>query len=319
VVSLGTTTGWRASARELAAALARAGASVSLVFAGPVPAVRTFALTDLLEALSSRRAAISGIAAHQPSAIIYCSITAALLWPGEGAIWLDATARENRPGRHGVWQRSVEMRRLRQSRLVMPMSAGALRPMRDHCPDPVVVPIPVEPSGPLLTGPARDLAAVAYAGDPVKRRLDVILSAWSRARREGETLVVAGTDTLAPSDGIEVAGMLARAEYRALVRRARLFVTAPRREDYGIAALEALADGCTLVTTPSPGAYPALEVARALDPRLVTDDLAGAIRTALDDPVAGYPERAAALLAPFRHAWIDRTIARDVLPRLMQR
>ena len=52
---------------------------------------------------------------------------------------------------------------------------------------------------------------------------------------------------------VRFTGMLPRDEYRALLRRARVFVTAPRREDYGIAQLEALADGCLLVTTPSPG------------------------------------------------------------------
>jgi hypothetical protein len=319
LVSLGTTPGWRAAADELAGAIRRAGADLAVVTAAPVPRVRTFALTDLVEALASRRAAAAGIAAHRPGAIIYCSITASLLWPVPGAIWLDSTARENRPGRHGVWQRSVEHRRLAQARLVMVMSAGALAPLRERYADPVVVPVPVEPSGPPLTGAARDVTAVAYAGDPVKRRLDLILAAWARARRDGETLVVAGTDTLAPRDGVEVAGRLAPAEYRALLRRARLFVTAPTREDYGIAALEALADGCMLVTTPSPGPYAALALARALDRRLVAEDLSGAIRTALDDPVAGYHWRADELLAPFRRAAVDRTIAGEVLPRLLPR
>ena len=319
VVSLGTTSGLRAAADELVGAIVRAGANVTSVTARPVPRVRTFALTDLAEALSARRAAAGGISAHQPTAIIYCSITAALLWPAPGAIWLDSTARENRPGRHGAWQRTVERRRLSQSRLVMPMSPGTLAPLRDRCANPVVVPVPVEPSGPLLSGAERDVAALAYAGDPVKRRLDLILAAWARARRDGETLVVAGTDTLAPRDGVEVAGRLAPAEYRALLRRARLFVTAPTREDYGIAALEALADGCMLVTTPSPGPYAALALARALDRRLVAEDLSGAIRTALDDPVAGYHWRADELLAPFRRAAVDRTIAGEVLPRLLPR
>ncbi len=96
-----------------------------------------------------------------------------------------------------------------------------------------------------------------------------------------------------------------------------MFVAAPRREDYGIAPLEALADGCVLVTTPAPGPYPALALARELDPRLVGDDLAAAIRTALDDPRPGYAEHAAALLTPFRRAAVDRTLAEDVLPRLL--
>jgi len=131
--------------------------------------------------------------------------------------------------------------------------------------------------------------------------------------------VVAGTDALEPGDGVEVAGRLAPADYRALLRRARGFVAAPRREDYGIAALEALADGCMLVSTPSPGPYPALGLARTLDSRLVSEDLAGALRTALDDPVSGYHLQAAELLEPFARAAVDRTIACDVLPRLTQR
>jgi hypothetical protein len=319
VVSLGTTSGWRTSSSELAQAFARAGARVVLVIAGPAPRVRTFALTDLLEALASRRAAVAGIAAHQPRAVVYCSITAALLAPVPGAIWLDSTARENRPGRHGIWQRSLERRRLAQARLVLPMSIGAVAPLRESYADPVVVPVPVEPSGPLLTGSARDVAAVAYAGDPAKRRLEVILAAWEWARREGETLVVAGTDMLEPRDGVEVAGRLPSEQYRALLRRARVFIAAPRREDYGIAALEALADGAMLVSTPSPGPYAALSLARTLDPRLVSEDLSRAIRAALDDPVSGYHSRAAELLEPFRRAAVDRTISSQVLPRLMSR
>ena len=89
------------------------------------------------------------------------------------------------------------------------------------------------------------------------------------------------------------AGALPRAEYRALLRRARVFVTAPRREDYGQAQLEALADGCLLVTTPAPGPYAALPIARRLDARLVDADLAAALAAALVHPdAAAYAARA---------------------------
>ena len=104
--------------------------------------------------------------------------------------------------------------------------------------------------------------------------------------------------------------------YRA---RARLFVTAPRREDHGIAQLEALADGCMLATSPAPGPYAALPLARALDPRLVGEDLGRVIRTALDAPAPGYAERATAMLAPLNPAAVDRTVADQLLPRLLAR
>ena len=116
---------------------------------------------------------------------------------------------------------------------------------------------------------------------------------------------------------MEVAAALTPDEFRALLGRARLFVAAPTIEDYGIAALEALGNGCRLVTTPSPGPYPALELARELDPRLVGDALPSAIRIALDDPLPGYRERAALLLEPYSRAAMDRTVADTVLPRLL--
>ena len=106
-------------------------------------------------------------------------------------------------------------------------------------------------------------------------------------------------------------------EFRALLRRARVFVAASRREDFGIAQLEALADGAMLVTTPAPGAYPALALARELDPRLVAEDLAPALRAALDDPAPGYGERAAGLVAPFSREAVATTLTQRVLPRLL--
>jgi hypothetical protein len=78
-----------------------------------------------------------------------------------------------------------------------------------------------------------------------------------------------------------------------------------------------LADGCALVTTPSPGPYAALPVARGLDARLVGEDLAGALRAALDSPVAGYGERARAALAPWAPAAVDELVRERLLPALL--
>ena len=81
VVSAANTSGWRIGAEELAASLQRAGARVQTVTANPAPRVRTFALTDLVQARTAREAALRGIAAFEPAAIVYCTIPAALLWP----------------------------------------------------------------------------------------------------------------------------------------------------------------------------------------------------------------------------------------------
>jgi hypothetical protein len=147
-----------------------------------------------------------------------------------------------------------------------------------------------------------------------------VLEAWRRARRDGEELVVAGIeqgDAEPPGDGVRFAGLMEPAEFRALLRRTRVYVTAPRREDYGLTQLEALADGAMLVTTEAPGPYAALAIARDLDARLVGDDLAGALRAALDDPHDDYAERARTALLPFRRGSVDALVQQELLPRLL--
>lgn len=321
IVSLGGTAGLREADAELAASLRRAGARVDVVAAGRPREWRTFAAIELAWALSARRAARAAIAESAPRAVLYSTTTAALLGPAAGAIRFDAPAAGNRPGRHGLWQRPVEARRFAAAPLLVPWSEGGLAEApRPHA-DAVVVPVPVAPSGPPA---ARDIAALTYGANPEKKGLDRVLAAWARAASPDEELVVAGLDAAAgaawlrhaggAAGRVRFAGLVPRAEYRALLRRARVFLAAPRREDYGIAQLEALADGAVLVTTPSPGPYAALPPARALDPRLVAPELA--IRTALDDPVPDYAERAAALLAPWRPEAVDRVVAERLLPRL---
>ena len=317
VVGNGGTIGWRGATEGLSDALRAAGVQVRTVGTAATPEVRTFMLTDLVQARAARAAATRAIAEHDPGAIIYCSITSALLWPRPGAIWLDSIAAENRPGRHGIWQRVVERRRLVQAPLILAMAETSLDPLngRRHA-DSVVVPVAVDASGPDVG--ARDVDVLAYTANPVKRRLEFILAAWRWARRGQETLVVAGIDRPDdPGAGVRYVGRLAPDEYRGLQRRARVYVAAPLREDFGIAPLEALADGCMLVTTPSPGPYPALGLARRLDPRLVSEDLAPALRAALDEPLTDYGSRAHALLAPFSRDAVRETLAKRVLPRLM--
>jgi glycosyltransferase involved in cell wall biosynthesis len=319
IVSLGSTAGLRAADAELADALRRAGATVEVATAAAPREVRTYALTDLAWARAARAAATAALGEHAPRAVVYSTVTAALLWPRPGAIRYDAPAAANRPGRHGLWQRPLERRRLAAAPLLVPVDGGTLAETpRPHAPA-VVVPIPVQASAE-GAAPRRDIAAVTYAANPHKKGLDRVLTAWAAVRREGEELVVAGADLRLAAPGVRVAGRLEPADYRALLRRARVFVTAPRREDYGIAQLEALAEGCVLVTTAAPGPYAALPHARALDPRLVVGNdgaLAGALRTALDDPLPGYARQAAAAIAPFSRRAVDAIVRDELLPRLL--
>lgn len=341
IVSIGATGGLRAADDELLASLRRAGARVALVRPDPPRPVRTLMLTDLRWALAARRVAAAELRRSSARAVIYSSTTAALLWPRPGAIRFDALSASNRPGRHGLWQRPLERARLRRAPLLLPWSDGALHEVRSPSyktrtrpPIPTLnhaltVPVAIEPSPrpiePSNGAGMRDIAAFAYVANPAKKGLDRILDAWRRARNPGEMLVLAGAPEselrehgyALPAEGVRVVPMLPYADYRALLRRTRTFVCAARREDYGIAQLEALVDGCMLVTTPSPGPYVALPIALSLDARLVGEDLAGALRTALDDPAPGYAARAARSLAPFRRAALDRVVAEELLPRLL--
>jgi hypothetical protein len=344
IVSLGSTEGLRTADEELEDSLRRAGASVAIARPFPPTQIRTLVLTDLVWARAARAAAAHMLGQLQrspPRAIVYSSTTAALLWPRPGAIRFDAPAAGNRRGRHGLWQRPLERRRLRQAPLLLPWSEGGLREAPASAARggrALVLPVPVEPSGPMQ--PERDIAAVTYAANPVKKGLDRVLSAWRGVRAELSVgasdglgmdgapaeLVVAGASpdelrlagfSLEREEGVRVVGALSADSYRALLRRARVFLCAPRREDYGIAQLEALADGCLLVTTPAPGPYPALAIARELDSRLASEDLPGALRVALAEPLPGYAQRALQALAPLGRDAVDGLVEQELLPRLL--
>ena len=328
IVSLGSTHGLRTADAQLAEAIQAAGATAAIVSARAPRQLRTLAATDLAWALAARRAAREALArGPRPRAIVYSSTTAALLWPARGAVRFDAPAAGNRPGRHGIWQRPLERRRLGTGTLLLPWSEGAIAELGagPDGADALVLPVAVEASGP----PAqRDVAVLTYAANPRKKGLDRLLAAWGRlrpGRPEGEELLVAGTseaECAAAGIDVQVPGVRliapqSSADYRALVRRARVFACAPRREDYGIAQLEALVDGAQLVTTPAPGPYAALPIARGLDARLVAGDLAPALEAALDEPRADYSERATLALEPYGLPALRTRVAEELLPRLL--
>jgi hypothetical protein len=171
----------------------------------------------------------------------------------------------------------------------------------------------------------RDIAALAYAGNPHRRGLEVLAAAWRDAGLDGR-LVVGGISASAgrawlarhgvEDPGIEWVGLIPRSEWLALLGRARLYVNASRFEDHGIAPLEALSAGAALVSLPTPGPYPALRMARALAPSLVSADLVSALRAGTGVDLADYARRADVLLAPHRVEEMRRTVAEEVLPAL---
>jgi glycosyltransferase involved in cell wall biosynthesis len=205
---------------------------------------------------------------------------------------------------------------LRRSPLLLPVSDEALAGAPIRLGRAIVVPIAVDASGPLAAPHERDIAAITYAADAHKKGLDRVLEAWALARRDGEELLVAGGAAMPALEGVRALGALERSAYRDLLRRSRIYVAAPRREEYGLAQLEALADGAMLVTGAPDASYAALALARDVDPRLVAGELASAIRTALDDPMPGYARAVAPALARFSAASVDRVVAEQVLPLL---
>lgn len=334
LISLATTPGLRHADAALAELVREAGASCELREAriGAAGVLRRHAaVTDLVEARAAARAARGADA----RATIFSTVTAALLARPTGpyAVRFDAPAALNRPGLGGAWQRRRERAVLSGARLLLPWGRAAASAIPVQGPRVVPLHVPVE--GASGSGP-RDVAAVTYAGWPWKRGLDLVCDAWGRTAPDGARLLVGGCDAakgrrwlqrcgVAEPDGVEWLGALPREEWLALVARARMFLNASRREDHGLAQLEALAAGTPLVTVPSPGPFEALPLARELAPQLVAGEpsaaaLAGALREGLalaDGDLAAYADRARALLAPYRRDAVLAVVRDEVLPELL--
>jgi Glycosyl transferases group 1 len=339
LVSLGTTRGLRVADAAFVEQARRAGARAEAVAVriGALDRLRRgYPANDLVEATAARRAARTAIRS-EPRAVVFSTVTAALLAPRleiPCAVRLDSPAALNRPGAHNAPLHLLERRALGRARLVLPWSVAALAALRAAMSGAVVLPPPIVPSGP--TGERRDRLAVAYVPDPKAKGLSLLCSAWARAALPDARLAIYGLDRdralrhlarFGPPEpsGVEWRGHAAATEFRAVLRGSRAFVHSALWEDFGQAPLEALADGSLLVTVPSGGAYEALSPARELAPDLVADELepgalAESIRAAfaMEDPAAAaYRERAAALLAPYRPEALEETIRQRVLPVLL--
>jgi glycosyltransferase involved in cell wall biosynthesis len=332
LVSLGTTPGLRRADDAFVRMACDAGVSCELV---SVPIGRAGALrrqitvTDVVESLAARRAAAN----VEAKAVVYSTVTAALLQPARGpyAVRFDSPAALNRPGVVGAWQRAREKRVLARARLLLPWGEAAAAAIPAQAREVPTIPLHVPVEAQASAGP-RDIDAVAYAGYPHKRGLDLLMRAWGAAAPDHARLLVAGIERrralewlekrgITEPAGVEWTGLLAPAEWRDTLSRMRVFVNASRREDHGLSQLEALAAGAVLVTVPSEGPYEALPLARRLDPGLVADgfdpeSLARAIQAGLDADRDAYARRAAELLEPYRPDAVRRTFEERVLPAL---
>ena len=234
----------RAPRTSWPASLQRAGADVLLARAARPREVRTLALTDLV--LGARGAAGGGRGAGRQRAardrLLDHDRGAAVAAAGRDP--LRRAGRRQPAGAPRVWQRPVERRRLREAPLLVPQDAGAL----------VEAASPAVPawscrsrSSRRATG-RRDRPRATSPRSPTRptptRRASTACWPPGRpSRREGEELVVAGLRGPGSRRACATRGRWSPPAYRALLRRASVYVTAPRREDYGIAQLEALADG----------------------------------------------------------------------------
>lgn len=340
LVSVDATFGLRRAADELEAGLATLGVSTARVRTARAPVTRlrgSLLVEDLAHATAVRRRVDLAERALRPRALIYPSPLAALLEPARrlarGAVRVDAVARQNRPGRRNAPQRALEPRVLGEAALLLPY--GLRRPavaLGDR-----VLPLPAvaEPSAGALDG-ARERNVLVYAGNPHKKGLDRAAAAFGRARTAGWRLVVCGLEAgrgreflrdrdVPEPPGTWWPGTLAPGAFRSLCRRSAVYLSASRFEDFGMAQLEALADGALLACAPSPGNGDFLALAEELTPRLVAasgdpDDLARALDTALalaPEAAARYRARAAELLAPYAASEAARRLE-EVVARLLQ-
>lgn len=177
---------------------------------------------------------------------------------------------------------------------------------------------------------------VAYTPDPKAKGLDIVISAWARAELSSARLEVFGiTEELALSHlrrhrivapaGVSWRGRVAPQAFRAALRDADVFLVGARWEDFGFAALEALADGALLVCAATSGPFEALIHARELQPQLCApdrdpDSLANALKQAVglsQEEVERYRRGARQRMAVYEPAVISATIAERMLPALL--
>jgi len=342
LLSLGTTRGLRIADAEFVAMTREAGATAVAVGTriGLTDRLRRgYPVNDLVEAIAARRALDSALRRLRPRAVIFSSTTAAMLAPARGlpfAVWTDSPARLNRPGARNAVLHRLERRSLHRARLVLTQSAPAVAELPAGSAPAEVISPPITQAPP-PAGP-REPLVVAYVPDPKAKGLALLCETWARTNSPGAQLVVTGIpgerarrfldrQGFAVPPSLEIVGMLEQAVFQELLSRARVFLSAARWEDFGMAPLEALDRGAALVGASAGGPYPALAIAGELAPHFVAvdrspDSLARALEAALrtdERALAAYRQAARVQLAPYRREALVRRLRERVLPVLLDR
>ena len=293
----------------------------------------------MVEARAARNVA-SGVKAR---VVVYSTVTAAMMQKPKGpyAVRFDSPAAVNRPGASGAWSRRREVKVLAGATALLPWGQAAMRvipPEAKQVPAiPLHVPIEEPPSADRAATIAgvgeRDIDALAYAGYPEKRGLDVLVQAWQMpGLADRRRLRVTGIERdralawlkkrkIEEPVGVEWAGLLDPGQFKYTLSRTRLFINASRQEDHGLSQLEALAAGAALVTVTSEGPYEALPIATKLDSQLVSptvspQSLSFAIKAGFQVDLDDYARRADELLAPYRPDAVRQVFHEQVLPAL---
>jgi glycosyltransferase involved in cell wall biosynthesis len=297
---------------------------------------------DVYEGLGLSWATHKARGRYAPRALMYAATPAVLYQPRAVlrtpfAVRFDVPTQLSRRGRRFAVEHLVERRRLRAARVLLPTALEvnpAIRRLLPPTVPTVPLPVPIEHLG---ASGDREPTVVTYTGSPGKKGLDVIAGAWRQAATGDRRLVVTGITREAglrylaergvdEPERTEWRGLVSHAEFRALTQRAEIYMAASTYEDYGIAQLEALSDGALLVTTPSPGPFAALPVARRLAPGLVSadrsaDGLARALTNAIqlpEDQRRPYRREAAALVRGHSREVLEDRLRTDVLPLLLE-
>ena len=220
--------------RSWPASLRRAGATVAVVAARPPREVRTFALTDLAWARAARAAALAGIAEHEPRASSTRRRPRRCCGRGRARSASTRPRRPTGPAATASGSARSSAGACAAAPLLVPRATGALAETpRPRAARPSSCRSPSSRPG-RRAAHRRDIAAITYAANPEKKGLDRVLGAWvaraprGRGARRGRAPTSASTRR-----GRARRRALEPAAYRALLRRARVFVSAPRREDYG--------------------------------------------------------------------------------------